>query len=471
MERYLALIVDDEPDILELLEMTLARMDIDCQSAANLTDAYKLLEQHDFDLCLTDMRLPDGDGIDLVRHMQQHYANIPVAVITAHGNMELAITALKAGAFDFVSKPVDLTVLRNLVNTALKLSHKTAAGISTKQNDAKITPSDHDDDGEQKLLGKSEIMVKTRATIKKLARSQAPIYISGESGSGKELVARLIHEQGPRVEQAFIPVNCGAIPQDLMESEFFGHKKGSFTGAVTDKEGLFQAADGGTLFLDEVAELPLHMQVKLLRAIQEKSVRPIGGQQELAINVRVLSATHKDLAKLVADGGFRQDLFYRINVIELGVPSLRQRTDDIPILAEHILQKLDDGSEHLIKLGDDAISSLQQYSFPGNVRELENILERAMTLCESNTINADDLHLPDNQSLPEQTETNASNPVTSSPIDIDSEIPLEDYLGNIEKDAIMQALEKTRYNKTAAAKLLGITFRALRYKLKKLDLE
>ena len=471
MERYLALIVDDEPDILELLEMTLARMDIDCQSAADLTRAYELLEEHDFDLCLTDMRLPDGDGIDLVRHMQQRYASIPVAVITAHGNMELAITALKAGAFDFVSKPVDLTVLRNLVNTALKLSHKTAAGTSAKQNDTKAVSKEHSDDGEQKLLGQSKIMIKTRATIKKLARSQAPIYISGESGSGKELVARLIHEQGPRVEQAFIPVNCGAIPQDLMESEFFGHKKGSFTGAVTDKEGLFQAADGGTLFLDEVAELPLHMQVKLLRAIQEKSVRPVGGQQELAINVRVLSATHKDLAKLVADGGFRQDLFYRINVIELGVPSLRQRTDDIPLLAEHILQKLGNSSDHLIKLGDDAISSLQQYSFPGNVRELENILERAMTLCESDVINADDLHLPDNQNFPEQTETNTSNPVTTSTADIDPEIPLEDYLGNIEKDAIMQALEKTRYNKTAAAKLLGITFRALRYKLKKLDLE
>ena len=471
MERYLALIVDDEPDILELLEMTLARMDIDCQSAADLASAYSLLEQHDFDLCLSDMRLPDGDGIDLVRHMQQHHANIPVAMITAHGNMELAITALKAGAFDFVSKPVDLTVLRNLVNTALKLSHKAGAGTVSTKAEAKPHSGEQSTNGEEKLLGQSEIMRKTRATIKKLARSQAPIYISGESGSGKEMVARLIHEQGPRAEQPFIPVNCGAIPQDLMESEFFGHKKGSFTGAVNDKEGLFQAADGGTLFLDEVAELPLPMQVKLLRAIQEKSVRSVGGQQELAIDVRVLSATHKDLAKLVADGEFRQDLFYRINVIELNVPSLRQRIDDIPLLAEHILQKLGDISGIEVKLGDDALNALQQYPFPGNVRELENILERAMTLCESDTINADDLHLPDDLNLPEQTETTNANTPPATNGNIDPELPLEDYLGNIEKDAIMQALEKTRYNKTAAAKLLGITFRALRYKLKKLDLE
>jgi len=472
MERYLALIVDDEPDILELLEMTLSRMDIDCKSAADLAGAYQLLEQHDFDLCLTDMRLPDGDGIDLVKHMLQRYASVPVAMITAHGNMELAITALKAGAFDFVSKPVDLTVLRNLVNTALKLSHKTAAGTTaSKKEETKPTSNNQAVDGEDKLLGQSDIMAKTRSTIKKLARSQAPIYISGESGSGKELVARLIHEQGPRTENSFVPVNCGAIPQDLMESEFFGHKKGSFTGAVADKEGLFQAADGGTLFLDEVAELPLPMQVKLLRAIQEKSVRPVGGQQELAVDVRVLSATHKDLSQLVTAGDFRQDLFYRINVIELNVPSLRQRSDDIPVLANHILQKLADASGDQAVLGTDALSALQQYSFPGNVRELENILERAMTLCESDTIHAEDLHLPDTVNIVEPTADKSPDNVSPAAVDNDAELPLEDYLGNIEKDAIMQALEKTRYNKTAAAKLLGITFRALRYKLKKLDLE
>jgi len=469
MERYLALIVDDEPDILELLEMTLARMDIDCQSAADLASAHGLLEQHTFDLCLTDMRLPDGDGIDLVRHIQQNYASTPVAMITAHGNMELAINALKAGAFDFVSKPVDLTLLRNLVNTALKLSHKTAAGTEVKKSELTTSVTPDLTDSDLQLLGESEIMSQTRATINKLARSQAPVYISGESGSGKELVARLIHDKGPRSEQPFVPVNCGAIPQDLMESEFFGHKKGSFTGAVSDKAGLFQAADGGTLFLDEVAELPLHMQVKLLRAIQEKSVRPIGEQKEISIDVRILSATHKDLAKLVSDGEFRQDLFYRINVIELKVPSLRQRCDDIPVLANHILQKLGATTGIQANLGNGALSALQGYSFPGNVRELENILERAMTLCESDTISADDLQLRETDPVAESESDNSL--LQHAPLDTSSDLPLEDYLGNIEKDAIMQALEKTRYNKTAAAKLLGITFRALRYKLKKLDLE
>jgi len=466
MERYLALIVDDEPDILELLEMTLARMDIDCRSAHDLASAYALLKEHDFDLCLTDMRLPDGDGIELVTYMQQAHANVPVAMITAHGNMELAINALKAGAFDFVSKPVDLTILRNLVSTALKLSSKAAAGVSKPKPGKKISPTD-ELDIEQQLLGQSEAMVKTRATIIKLARSQAPVYISGESGTGKELVARLIHSKGPRSEKPFVPVNCGAIPQDLMESEFFGHKKGSFTGAVADKDGLFQAADGGTLFLDEVAELPLHMQVKLLRVIQEKSVRPIGGQQETSVDVRVLSATHKDLAKLVESGDFRQDLFYRINVIELPVPALRDRLGDIPILASHVLEQLGAGLEHLPILGSNALNALNHYAFPGNVRELENILERAMTLCEGDVIHADDLQLPATSSA--STATTKPEPVEIP--EHDPDVPLEDYLGNIEKDAIMQALEKTRYNKTAAAKLLGITFRALRYKLKKLGLE
>jgi len=465
MERYLALIVDDEPDILELLEMTLARMDIDCHSAQDLASAYALLENHNFDLCLTDMRLPDGDGIDLVKVMQQSYANIPVAMITAHGNMELAIRALKAGAFDFVSKPVDLTILRNLVNTALKLSSKSAAGIPATNKVVSAKETD-DIDIEQQLLGESETIIKTRATIIKLARSQAPVYISGESGTGKELVARLIHSKGPRAEKRFVPVNCGAIPQDLMESEFFGHKKGSFTGAIADKDGLFQAADGGTLFLDEVAELPLPMQVKLLRAIQEKSIRPIGGQQESSIDVRILSATHKDLARLVDSGDFRQDLFYRINVIELPVPSLRDRPGDIPILANHILEQLGNGLPNRPILGNDALNALNDYRFPGNVRELENILERAMTLCEGDVIHANDLQLPESTVSISETRVQPSAAPQHDP-----DVPLEDYLGNIEKDAIMQALEKTRYNKTAAAKLLGITFRALRYKLKKLDLE
>jgi len=469
MERYLALIVDDEPDILELLEMTLSRMDVDCHSASNLGKAYELLEQHSFDLCLTDMRLPDGDGIDLVRHMQQRYTRTPIAMITAHGNMKLAINALKAGAFDFVSKPVDLSVLRNLVTTALKLSYKTAAGTDKLKGEPENIPSSKlANDSEQQLLGESLAMNKTRATIEKLARSQAPVYISGESGSGKELVARLIHNKGPRADQAFIPVNCGAIPQDLMESEFFGHKKGSFTGAVADKQGLFQAANGGTLFLDEVAELPLHMQVKLLRAIQEKSIRLIGEQKEIPVDVRVLSATHKDLNTLVKEGAFRQDLFYRINVIELNVPSLKQRVDDIPILAENILGKL--GTNQ--KLDDDALQMLQNYSFPGNVRELENILERAVTLCDTDTISTNDLQLRHTDTPDSATASAEATPITpTAQANLNTELPLEDYLGNIEKEAIQQALEKTRYNKTAAAKLLGITFRALRYKLKKLGLE
>ncbi len=443
----LALIVDDEPDIRELLELTLGRMDIETRAAADLAEARELLSQHRFDLCLTDMKLPDGNGIELVEHITAHHPKTPVAVITAHGNMEWAIRALKAGAFDFVSKPVDLHILRNLVNTALKVSE------SQPRLDRR---SRHE------LLGNSEAMRRTRATIAKVARSQAPIYISGESGTGKELVARLIHNKGPRANQPFVPVNCGAIPDELMESEFFGHKKGSFTGAVADKDGLFQAAEGGTLFLDEVADLPLHMQVKLLRAIQEKAVRPVGSATEIPVDVRILSATHKNLATLVEDGKFRQDLYYRINVIELHVPPLRERPEDIPQLVEHTLGKLarQIGID-TPRITPDAQKSLNDYPFPGNVRELENILERAMTLCEDNTIRAHDLQL--------RAATQTAQPM---PAPLDSgRIQLEEHLGEIEKKAILQALEQTRYNKTAAAKLLGLSFRALRYRLKKLGLD
>ncbi len=443
MTQPLALVVDDEPDIRELLELTLGRMNIHARTAETLSQARDLLSRHTFDLCLTDMRLPDGNGLDLVEYIQQFNPDIPVAVITAHGNMESAIHALKAGAFDFVSKPVELQVLRNLVNTALKLSERPAGTERSKLT----------------LLGDSHAMQSTRATIAKLARSQAPIYISGESGAGKELVARMIHEKGPRTESSFVAVNCGAIPEHLMESEFFGHKKGSFTGAVTDKPGLFQAAEGGTLFLDEVADLPLHMQVKLLRAIQEKEVRPVGAQKEVAIDVRILSATHKNLAELVKRGEFRQDLFYRINVIELHVPSLRERPEDIVILADHILTRLAEHA-HAIKptLTSAALHELMQYSFPGNVRELENILERALTLCEGSKIDVNDLRLPQRHH-------------TEQPKPVSNELTLEPYLDTIEKETIVKALEQTRYNKTAAAKLLGITFRALRYKLKKLGLD
>jgi len=446
--HYTALIVDDEPDILELLELTLGRMDITCQRAETYQQALTLLQQHTFNLCLTDMKLPDGTGLDLVKHIQQHHPQLPVAVITAHGNMEAAITALKDGAFDFVSKPIDLKTLRNLITTSLNISDTTSPPQKTPPQ-------------KNTLLGDSEPMQAIRATINKLARSQAPVYISGESGSGKELVARLIHANGPRAAKPFVAVNCGAIPEQLMESELFGHVKGSFTGANSDKMGLFQAAEGGTLFLDEVADLPLHMQVKLLRAIQEKCIRPIGGHKEISVDIRILSATHKDLSKLVEEASFRQDLFYRINVIQLSVPSLRERKEDIIPLTHFFLTKFTQQNqlpEH--SLATETQQALQQYSFPGNVRELENIIERALTLCESNEIKVDDLMLP--TSAPDNDTTTITKQQDNA---------LEPYIQNQERVAIIKALEQTRYNKTAAAKLLGISFRALRYRIKKFGIE
>jgi two-component system response regulator PilR (NtrC family) len=450
MSNHVALIVDDEPDIRELLELTLGRMNIDTPSAANLKQAHELLASEHFDICLTDMRLPDGNGIDLVRHISEQELNLPTAVLTAYGSVDTAIEALKAGAFDFLSKPVDLGALRKLINSVLKLSDP--------QRDRRTRTT---------LLGESEALKQIRSTIEKLSRSQAPIYISGESGTGKELVAKLIHSKGPRAESPFVPVNCGAIPSELMESEFFGHKKGSFTGAHQEQAGLFQVAEGGTLFLDEVAELPLHMQVKLLRAIQEKSVRPIGAQQEIQTDVRILSATHKDLGKLVENGQFRQDLFYRLNVIPLEVPPLRQRSEDIPLLCEHFLRIIArQNGQPGLKIEADALHTLGQYAFPGNVRELENILERATTLCENSTITAADLQLPGRTANIVETAE-----VDTTPAMEPGAVPLDTYMDNIEKDALIKALEQTRYNKTAAAKLLGITFRALRYRLKKLGLE
>ncbi|MDH5257522.1 MAG: sigma-54 dependent transcriptional regulator [Gammaproteobacteria bacterium] len=448
MAGYLVLVVDDEPDICELIQITLLRMNMESHTAGTLAEANALLARNRYDLCLTDMRLPDGNGIELVETISKDYSDTPVAMITAHGNIESAVQALKAGAFDFVSKPVDLGALRNMVESAIKVKQVPEA---RKQRKSQLT-----------LLGDSPVMKSTRTTIAKLAKSQAPVYVAGESGSGKELVARMIHEQGPRADHAFVPVNCGAIPEHLMESEFFGYKKGSFTGAVTDKEGLFQAADGGTLFLDEVADLPMHMQVKLLRVIQEKAVRPVGAQKEVPINVRILSATHKDLAGLVKEGEFRQDLFYRINVIELHVPSLREHPEDIPQLANFLLKKLSDdidgGEAGKVGISTAALKILCEYPFPGNVRELENILERAMTLCDGDIIQPADLKLPEIDADELASLDNAN-------------MPLDPYLGNIEKDAIQAALEKTRYNKTAAAKLLGISFRQLRYRLKKMETE
>lgn len=438
-----------------MLEITLSRMGIETTSAADLQQARDSLAQRKYDLCLTDMRLPDGNGIDLVRDIQRQHPDLPVAVITAHGNMQSAIEALKAGAFDFVSKPVDLQILRSLVETALRLADEQQALESAD---------------EPELLGHSPAIQQTRKTIEKLARSQAPVYISGESGVGKELVAQLIHKQGPRADKPFVPVNCGAIPGELMESEFFGHKKGSFTGALSDKQGLFQAANGGTLFLDEVADLPLSMQVKLLRAIQEKAIRPIGEQREIPIDVRILSATHKDLEQLTQDGQFRQDLFYRINVISLHVPGLRERPEDIPVLTDYILKRIATTWQTTVPtLERTAMEALKNYPFPGNVRELENILERAMTLCESDLISTEDLQLPDgNTAAVVDYSLLAAGPddkVEAEPLGLDP------VLENTEREAILKALEQTRYNKTAAAKLLGISFRAMRYRIKKLGIE
>ena len=462
MTKHTALIVDDEPDIRDLLEITLSRMGINTLTAPDVGTAKSLLKEHAPQLCLTDMNLPDGNGIELVQWIQQHAPATPVAVITAYGNMETAIESLKAGAFDFVSKPVELPRLRELVNRALKLSEPTADAES--QNDEPGL-----------LLGNSSEIKRLRNQVRKLARSQAPVFISGESGSGKELVARTIHLQGPRRDGPFIAVNCEAIPSELMESEFFGHKKGSFTGAIDNKDGLFRSANGGTLFLDEVADLPLTMQVKLLRAIQEKAVRPVGDTKEIAVDIRVLSATHKDLPGLVQEGNFRQDLFYRINVIELKVPALRERPDDIELLANHILERISKEYEcEPATLTSEAITRLKTYEFPGNVRELENILERAFTLCDEDLIGQNDLHLGH---APIPLESKNLGDITSigsgseSPAVPEGDIDLEGYLETIERTAIEKALEATRWNKTAAAKRLGISFRALRYKLKKLGME
>jgi two-component system, NtrC family, response regulator PilR len=466
MTSQTVLVIDDERDIRELLTITLGRMDLQVDAVGTVADARRALAERSYDLCFTDMRLPDGSGQEIIELIASTCPDTPVAMITAYGNVDAAVNALKAGAFDFVSKPVDIQMLRGLVRTALRLAEEKRNGGATAKTG----------DSGERLIGDSPAMQQVRATIGKLARNQAPVYIAGESGVGKELVARLIHEQGPRASGPFVPVNCGAIPSELMESEFFGHRKGSFTGAGADKEGLFQVAQGGTLFLDEVAELPLHMQVKLLRAIQEKAVRPIGGRDEIPVDVRILSATHKNLGQLVEQGQFRQDLFYRINVIELRVPPLRERRGDVPQLAAFILQSLASKSGDSIgQLLPAARQALEAYEFPGNVRELENILERAMAMCDGASIDATDLMLP--QRSPRQSHDAAPNGEhpqnTGAPpaAAADANGGLDDYISNLERTAIVKALEESRYNKTAAARKLGITFRALRYKLKKLGID
>lgn len=476
MSRQTALVIDDERDIRELLTITLGRMNLDVTTAGSVAEARLRLAERKFDLCFTDMRLPDGSGQEIIELVSRQYAETPIAMITAYGNVDAAVVALKAGAFDFVSKPVDLAMLRRLVQTALKLGEERRSGTSLV---------------ESKLIGDSPAMEQVRSTIAKLARSQAPVYISGESGVGKELVARQIHELGPRAGGAFVPVNCGAIPSELMESEFFGHKKGSFTGAHADKDGLFQVAQGGTLFLDEVAELPLHMQVKLLRVIQEKSVRPIGGRGEIAVDVRILSATHKNLARLVELGQFRQDLFYRVNVIELRVPPLRERKEDIPKLVGRVLERLArDSGEPPAKLRPEALKALLSYNFPGNVRELENVLERAVALCENRSIDIDDLRLLpaapaenyDRSALADRATgaaelTAHAPPGNAAPAAFNATgemaIPadLAAAVAETERAAIMKALESTRWNRTAAAKQLGLTLRQLRYRLERLGIE
>ena len=448
MAEPTALIVDDEPDLCELLSITLQRMSVATRAVHDLGDAKRELARRPYELCLTDMRLPDGDGLDLVEWMQLHAPQTPVAVITAHGNVEAAVRALKVGAFDFVSKPLDISDLRRLVTQALKLASR----------------RDRPDALRPQLLGQSPAMQRLRQMIARVARSQAPVHIAGESGTGKELVARLIHERGARRDGPFVPVNCGAIPTELMESELFGHRKGSFTGATADKKGLVQAAEGGTLFLDEVADLPLHMQVKLLRLIQEKTVRPVGDSVESPVDVRILSATHRELAALVAASKFREDLFYRINVIQLVVPPLRERLADVPELVQATLARLASRMDMATPAVEPAaMQALASYQYPGNVRELENILERAMTLCQGSTISRHDIELRPGLS--------ANGPGEAGPAGSGAPGGLGDQLEDVEREAIVRALEQTRYNKTAAARVLGITFRALRYRIKKLGIE
>ncbi|MGL1834226.1 sigma-54-dependent transcriptional regulator [Rhodocyclaceae bacterium SMB388] len=443
------LVVDDEDDIRELLELSLMRMGLGCDCAANVADARRLLASNAYRLCLTDMRLPDGDGLELVAAIQADHPGLPVAVISAYGSIDTAIRALKLGAFDFVTKPVELKALRELVHHALRLDVNGVAETA---------------DGSRDLVGCSPVMAHLRTQVEKLARNQAPVFIHGESGTGKEVIARLIHSLGPRAKAAFVPVNCGAITPELMESEFFGHVKGSFTGATADKQGLFQAAHGGTLFLDEIAELPLAMQVKLLRAIQERAVRPVGAHAEEPVDVRILSASHRDLGQYVADGKFRQDLYFRINVITLHVPPLRERRDDIPELAHHILARLavrEGGAPR--RLGQDALDALRSHPFPGNVRELENLLERACALCDGDTLSAEDMSLqvPEGLSQPRQAAPTQYHSATE-------EIPPN---GDEERLRVMSALDQTRWNRSEAARRLGMTLRQLRYRLQKWGLE
>ncbi len=440
------LVIDDEEDIRELLDLTLARMGLSADCAGTVAEARRLLKKERYSLCLTDMRLPDGEGLEIVRLISAEYGETPVAVITAFGSADNAVAALKAGAFDYLAKPVALDQLRTLIKSAINLPRTGAA---------KDVATDKPAGDTGQLTGESPAIAAVREMIAKLARSQAPVYISGESGSGKELAARLIHHCSSRRGAPFIPVNCGAIPENLMESEFFGYRKGAFTGADSDRDGFFQAASGGTLFLDEVADLPLPMQVKLLRAIQEKKVRKVGSAVEEAVDVRIVSATHRMLKECVDAGAFRQDLYYRLNVIELKMPALRERQEDIPLLVESLLARMyPDGGP---RLTEEAMRALRDYGYPGNVRELENILERATALCHDDVVELKDLQL-------------AEDPAVSDGESLSGET-LDDHLNRVERQSILDALAKTGFNRTAAARLLGITFRSLRYRIERLGIE
>jgi len=443
MGKAQVLIVDDEPDIRELLDLTLSRMKLVAHLAGNLAEAHKLLAEHPYDLCLTDMRLPDGEGTDLVDFINTNYPETPVAVITAFGSMQTAVEAMKKGAFDFVSKPIDLDTVRNLVNSALKLHEARHEGKTLSDSE---------------LVGESSAIRETRALILKLARSQAPVLITGGTGTGKELVARLIHEQGQHREGPFVAINCGAIPAELMESEFFGYKKGSFTGANIDKDGLFQTSQNGTLFLDEIADLPLNMQVKLLRALQERKIRPLGMAQEISIDVRIISATNKNLDELLDQGKFRQDLYFRINVIEMKLPPLRERIQDIPLLVESWMNTYAAKNNAAPHISESALEKLMRYDFPGNIRELENILERTVALCDGLQISDKDIHL----SVANDTGANSVYMHASEP---------ENLPDDFEKERLISALEESRWNRTQAAKKLGMTLRQLRYRLKKFGLQ
>ena len=508
-----ALIIDDERDICELIEMSLMGQDITCTSAYSVKAAIKALKEEPFNFVISDIKLPDGDGLDLLAHIQKHYPGLPVCMITAHGNMDTAIRALKLGAFDFINKPFDLKQLRSVCKAALKENPGPDGGAGNTKPTA--TTGGGRSTNKVELIGDADIMQRVRDMIARVARSQAPVFIHGESGTGKEVAARSIHHQSNRGEGAFIAVNCGAIPENLVESEFFGYKKGAFTGANQDQDGLFVAANGGTLFLDEVADLPLSMQVKLLRAIQERAVRPIGGDREEAVDVRIISATHHDLAKRVSEGKFREDLYYRLNVIELTMPPLRERDGDIAILSRHLLAKLArDSGYPQAQLTPKALRKLENYDFPGNVRELENILERALTFVEGNMIEAEDIHVNENRlpahnepaaapqpvhayqppqppypyppqqpayvpppHYPHRDEDSAPYPQEAAtytpPPRSAAQLPddLEDYMQTMEKNLLLKALEDCNYNKTKAAEKLGISFRAMRYKLKKLGID